>query len=110
MRFHSLFFATAIFTLLVSGCAAVQPVADAQALGREIVRQEQALSDAFAAGTIDPIALNTQVSLLGDDYGQLRNIHLQAHLQVTPLLTDEQIALYDVLRGYNDAMHDVHSH
>ena len=84
--------------------------ADAQALGREIVREEQALSDAFAAGTLDSIALKTQVRLLGDYYGQLRNIHLQAHLQVTPLLTAEQVAHYNGLRGYTDAVHGVHSH
>jgi Spy/CpxP family protein refolding chaperone len=83
---------------------------DAQALGREIVLQEQALSDAFATGTIDSATLETQVSLLGEIYAQLRNIHLQAHLNVTPLLTDEQIARYNELRGYTDPAQDGHHH
>ncbi|MCC6457964.1 MAG: DUF305 domain-containing protein [Caldilineaceae bacterium] len=83
---------------------------DAQALGRDIVLQEQALSDAFVAGTIDSAALTTQVRLLGEDYGQLRNIHLQAHLEVTPVLTAEQIAHYNDLRGYADHAQDEHHH
>jgi Spy/CpxP family protein refolding chaperone len=84
--------------------------ADAQALGRAIVRQEQALSDAFASGTIDSAALRTQVHLLGENYAQLRNTHLQAHLEVTPLLTAEQVALYNELRGYTDHAQDEHHH
>ncbi len=84
--------------------------AEAQLLGREIVRQEQALSDAFAAGELDSTALTTQVSLLADYYGQLRTVHLQAHLQVTPLLKTEQIVQYNDLRGYTDHVQDHHSH
>jgi Spy/CpxP family protein refolding chaperone len=84
--------------------------AEAQALGKEIVQREQALSDAFAEGTLESAALQTQVLELGDYYAQLRAVHLQAHLQVTPLLSAQQITRYNELRGYAGGEHHPHMH
>jgi len=33
-------------------------------------------------------------------YGELRKTHLQAHLQINPLLSTEQIKKYNQIRGY----------
>lgn len=87
-----------------------QMEANAQALGAEIVAREQALSEAFAAGTLDAATLDAQVAALADLYGELRGVHLQAHLTVTPLLTGAQVAQYNTLRGYADpdASHPAH--
>jgi uncharacterized protein (DUF305 family) len=86
-----------------------QMQAQAQALGAQIVAQEQQLSAAFASGALDEATLEAQVMALADLYGQLRLVHLRAHLQVTPLLSAEQIAAYDELRGYADGAAHHHS-
>lgn len=85
----------------------------AQALGAQILTQEAQLSAAFAGAEIAEEALQTQVMALADLYGQLRLVHLRAHLQVTPLLTPEQIQRYNELRGYagdgeHAPMHQMH--
>jgi hypothetical protein len=74
--------------------------AEAKALGAEIVGAEEALSAAFQEGTITEESLAEMTAEIATLYGQLRNVHLRAHLQVTPLLTADQIAQYDDLRGY----------
>jgi Spy/CpxP family protein refolding chaperone len=73
---------------------------DARQVGAEIVRREKQLSADFAARKLDDQSLATQTAELGQLYAQYRAIHLKAHLQITPLLTVEQIARYNVLRGY----------
>jgi uncharacterized protein (DUF305 family) len=85
--------------------ANIQPIMNemktkAIALGQEIVTAEAALSEAFADKSISSATLQTQLSNLANLYAELRQIHLEAHLAVTPLLTDEQITHYQVLRGY----------
>ena len=75
---------------------------EAKRLGREIVAQEQRLSVAFANKTIAPEKLQTQTEALAMLYGKLRQTHLQAHLEITPLLSSKQIATYNMLRGYTD--------
>lgn len=86
---------------------------EAQALGEQILTQEEQLGAAFVDGTVDEATLEQQVMTLAELYGQLRVAHLRAHLQVTPLLMPEQIAAYNQLRGYtgNDGhghMHNMH--
>lgn len=77
-----------------------QMQANTQQLGRKIVEHEQQLSTAFAKGEIDSAKLTLQMEELSQLYSQLRATHLQAHLQIKPLLKPEQIASYDELRGY----------
>ena len=74
--------------------------AQAKALGQSIVEREQALSAAFENNKINRSELQTQTQQLAELYGKLRATHLEAHLAVTPLLSPEQIATYDNLRGY----------
>ncbi len=68
--------------------------------GKRLIAGEKALEDAFRAG---PVADQTLRKLLADieaSRSALRYIHLAAHLTSPPLLTAEQIALYNKLRGY----------
>jgi hypothetical protein len=83
---------------------------EAQSIGADIVEAEQHLSASFADTTISDETLSHQISDLADLYGQLRGVHLQAHIQSRSLLTEEQIAHYNTLRGYNQAATDAPSH
>ncbi|MEO0759497.1 MAG: hypothetical protein AAFY78_21790 [Cyanobacteria bacterium J06648_16] len=77
-----------------------QMQADAQRLGRQIVEQEQQLSQAFADDRITRAALRQQLDRLAQLYADLRAVHLEAHMAITPILTAAQIERYDRLRGY----------
>ncbi len=84
---------------------AVQEVFDrmqteARALGAEIVEAERALDAAFADAAIDPALLDALVGDVARARGALRIAHLKAHLDVYPLLTEEQRAHYRMARGY----------
>ena len=72
----------------------------AKSLGQTIVTKEQKLSDAFASDSITNAELEKQTIELAQLYGQLRKTHLQAHLQINPLLSAEQIQKYNEIRGY----------
>lgn len=102
-------------TLSPQQIAAIEPIyatmtEQAQRLGQQIIAQEAELSAAFANKTVDDAGLQTQVMHLADLYGQLRLTHLRAHLQVTPLLTAEQLAAYNELRGYTSNTEESHMH
>ena len=75
----------------------------AKNLGKTIVSKEQELSEAFASGKITNIELEKQTGELAQLYGELRKTHLQAHLQINPLLSAEQIKKYNQIRGYEIA-------
>lgn len=78
----------------------------ARELGERLVEAEWHLDEAFRAGTeFDEVADLTQHS--GAVEAELRAVHLDAHLETTELLTTEQVAHYDQLRGYagTDAGH-----
>ena len=74
--------------------------ASAQKLGREIVQGEAELSQGFAERTLSETEMQVQVEELARLYGQLRATHLQAHFQTRPLLSAQQIDVYNFLRGY----------
>jgi len=75
----------------------------AKTIGKTIVSKEQKLSEAFASGKISNTELEKQTEELARLYGELRKTHLQAHLQINPLLSAEQIKKYNRLRGYEIA-------
>jgi hypothetical protein len=75
-------------------------LAEAQRVGREILEKESHLDQRFAHRHIDEPTLRQLTHELGVLYGELRHGHLAAHLQVTSILTQEQIEAYDSLRGY----------
>lgn len=69
-------------------------------IGERIVAKERELDQLFAAGKISQRSLSDTVTEIARLQGELRNVHLQAHLAVRPILTAHQIARYDSLRGY----------
>ena len=77
--------------------------ADAIALGRKIVDKEQALDALFADAEADAGPVRELLREIGELQAELRFVHLKAHLQMKALLTDEQVAHYDQLRGYDAA-------
>jgi hypothetical protein len=73
---------------------------DAKALGAELLGLERDLDTAFAARTIDDRSLRELTMQIGVKQGALRAVHLAAHLETSAVLSSEQIARYDLLRGY----------
>ena len=70
-------------------------------LGEAIIAVEQALDDAFAAGTVNDEFLQAKVMESANLYGQLRIVHLQYHLRMVDILSPQQVAQYNELRGYS---------
>jgi hypothetical protein len=75
--------------------------AGAVPLGREIVREESLLDDRFAQHTINGAALQQMTAHIALLQGRLRAVHLTAHLATRTVLSDEQVAMYDRMRGYD---------
>jgi Spy/CpxP family protein refolding chaperone len=83
----------------------------AQRLGRDLVEAERHLDMRFAHSHIDPASLASATRQIGELQGELRAVHLAAHLEMKALLTPAQIASYVTARGYGagDAPH-THQH
>jgi hypothetical protein len=74
----------------------------AKPLGAALIDRERALDRGFAERRMSPAALASATAEIGALQGQLRAVHLAAHLEMRDLLTDAQVARYDALRGYAD--------
>jgi Spy/CpxP family protein refolding chaperone len=74
--------------------------AAATSLGREIVARERELDAAFAETRIDETVLKAKTDEIAALTGRLRAVHLAAHIESRPLLTAQQVADYNTLRGY----------
>jgi Spy/CpxP family protein refolding chaperone len=69
-------------------------------LGKELVQEERALDRLFASRSVSSETLENVLARIGRLQGQVRRVHLDAHLKQTALLTSAQIDKYDRLRGY----------
>lgn len=74
----------------------------ARELGREIVDLERELDAAFEEETVTADELDRLVGEIGRRRAELRRVHLRAHLELRPILTQEQREAYDRLRGYRE--------
>ena len=74
--------------------------AAAIAEGNRLISREEALETAFRNGGVTDRSLQELLSEIGQARTALRYVHLAAHLKTLPLLTHDQIARYNVLRGY----------
>ena len=74
--------------------------AEAQQTGERFIAAEAAIEAAFRDGGVTPGALRALIDTSASARAELRFIHLSRHLETPPLLTAEQIALYNELRGY----------
>jgi Spy/CpxP family protein refolding chaperone len=72
----------------------------AQGLGSELVEAERALDMLFVRKQASQPELSQALARIGDLQAQLRTAHLEAHLEQTRILTANQIAKYNELRGY----------
>lgn len=73
---------------------------EAQRLGKEIVDKERHLDRRFAHSHIDEEVLRSVTAEIAELYGELRFVHLRAHLETRAVLSPGQIESYDRLRGY----------
>ncbi|MBT3321940.1 MAG: hypothetical protein HN392_06605 [Anaerolineae bacterium] len=74
--------------------------AEAIALGEQIIELEVAIDGAFSEASITEELLEEKVTESARLYGQLRIVHLKYHLSMVDILTVEQVAQYNELRGY----------
>lgn len=84
--------------------------AQASTLGKELVEKERELDQQFANKSIDDESLMILLSDIGALQANIRYVHLNAHLEQKALLTEDQIQLYDHLRGYGTSHNGEHKH
>lgn len=72
-------------------------------LGRELVARETELDRLFTGRTASPDAVLALTREIGRLQGELRAVHLNAHVATVGLLQPAQVARYDGLRGYTTA-------
>ena len=84
--------------------------ASAQRLGSEVIAAEAELDKAFKSGAADEAFIREASSRIAALQGRLRATHLVAHLQTKQLLSAEQVAAYNVARGYAEAPQQQHKH
>jgi len=82
--------------------------ADAVRLGTQLIEAERQLDRAFAERTIDEARLTELTARTAELEGELRAVHLAAHIAVTRELTPEQVHAYDAMRGYDGG--ETHEH
>lgn len=73
----------------------------ARELGQEILEGERRLDAHFASGHAEIEVVTELTTDLGRLRGQLRAVHLNAHVEMATVLTPEQRRRYDELRGYS---------
>lgn len=80
----------------------------ASELGRQIVQQERELDRSFASHAIDAESLGARIERIARLQGQLRTVHLRAHLEMMKVLNGDQVSHYVGLRGYHQGGHQGH--
>ena len=82
----------------------------ASALGKKLVEKERELDRQFASGSINATSLKALLSDIGVLQAKIRHVHLSAHLEQKLLLSQQQVQLYDRLRGYGTSSGGGHNH
>lgn len=75
--------------------------AEARAGGKKVLEAETTIDEQFAGDALNPGALEQAVLKAATEWGRLRWIHLQYHLRMRGVLTSDQVARYQSLRGYD---------
>jgi len=79
------------------------------ALGKELVEAESTLDRLFASHTASSESVKESLTRIARLQGEIRQVHLDAHIEQATVLTAAQIATYARLRGYDAApVHDGH--
>jgi Spy/CpxP family protein refolding chaperone len=82
-------------------------------LGATLISQERSLNDDFANHTVTIASLQEVTQRIGATQAALRAAHLKYHLSTVEVLTSEQVAHYNSLRGYKSdevPTHGRHQH
>jgi hypothetical protein len=82
-------------------------------LGNELLSKEAELEQAFASARVDDESLHRTLGDIARLQGELRYTHLKYHLAMRELLSTDQIAAYDRVRGYkssSDTSPNAHGH
>lgn len=77
-----------------------QMQAEAKALGEQVISREYELDRLFRDRKASPAAIQEATAKAAQVQGQLRAAHLKYHLNMVDVLTTEQVAKYNQLRGY----------
>lgn len=78
-----------------------QMQAQAIVAGERLIAAEAAIEARFREGNLSPEALRELIDESAAARVELRYVHLLRHLETPPLLTAQQIARYNTLRGYD---------
>jgi Spy/CpxP family protein refolding chaperone len=103
-------------TLSSAQIVAVQTIWNAMNLsareyGQYYLESEAKIEAFFQTAQADETQLSALLTESANHLAKLRQIHLQAHLQVKPVLTHHQLMTYQQLRGYANAKgHTGHKH
>lgn len=73
---------------------------DAIAAGEALLQAERRLDQLFATRTVTPDSLSTALAQAAQAREKVRGVHLQAHLEQVRILSEQQVAQYNRLRGY----------
>ena len=87
-----------------------QMVTRAIDLGEAIISAESRLDQMFDQAVPSASQIENLTIQIAQLRGQLRNVHLQAHLQMSALMSDQQKAMYQRLRGYSGRGKHQHGH
>ncbi|MEM1056039.1 MAG: Spy/CpxP family protein refolding chaperone [Bacteroidota bacterium] len=71
-------------------------------VGARIVGMERHLDELFASGRATDATVDRITGHIARARGELRALHLRIHIAMRDLMTAEQIAAYDRLRGYTE--------
>lgn len=82
----------------------------ARQLGAQVIAAEAELDKGFRTGSLDEKSIADATALIAALQGQLRAVHLVAHLKTKKLLSQEQVLAYNQARGYGTAGVHGHSH
>jgi len=70
--------------------------------GKKLIALEQELNTIFANKTVTEASLDIVLTKIAKARKELRYVHMVTHLRTPAILSNEQIAQYNVLRGYSN--------
>jgi len=74
------------------------------AAGKGLIAEERALDHLFAMKNISVEKLQSALKRIAEQQAQIRLSHLQAHLAQVAILSPQQVARYNEIRGYSDTV------
>lgn len=79
-------------------------------IGAQLIEEERGLNEQFTSKSITLASLETGTRKIGQTQAKLRAAHLKYHLSTAAILTPQQVAQYNELRGYSGGTHQPRHH